>query len=331
MSIVTLTVTVTLFGFRQIIMVYEPKKQQLFYPSLVISLISTSIGAIVIFILIQNIFVSLLIMGLAPFELILSYLNGQKRYRDYSKYIISRTVLMIILALVFYEIFGLNGIFLGYLLPTLLIFKELPFIVRTQKLDFSLLKSKLKFILSAYANRISGVLFVWGDKIIIGTLFGFSFLGSYHFAAQYFLLIEFIPHTIFQYLVPAESKGAKNKNIKKFFIGFTCLVSIISIVFVPYGINAILPKYQDSIIPMQIMSLALIPMSISSIQNAQFLGKESNRLILFGSILQSGLYFIFIWVLGQSFGIIGLSIGLLISVTIKTLFFYVIKSQINYK
>jgi len=329
MGIVTVTITVTLFGFRQTIMVYEPKKQQVFYPSLVISLISTSIGAIVIFVLFQNIFVSLLIMGLAPFELIVSYYNSQKRYKDFSKFTLSRTVLMIILAIIFYKIFGLNGIFLGYFIPTLLIFKELPTILRTQKLDFSILKSKLEFTLNAYANRISGVLFVWGDKIIIGALFGFSLLGSYHFAAQYFLLLEFIPRTIFQYLVPLESEGVKNKNIKKIFIGFTCLISIISIVFVPYGVNAILPKYQDSIIPMQIMSLALIPMALASIQTAQLLGKESSRGVLFGSILQSGSYIFFIWALGQSYGIIGLSLGLLISATIRALFFYVIKRQIS--
>lgn len=327
MSIATVTITATLFGFRQTIMVYEPKKHQVFYPLLVISLISTSIGAIVIFILFQNIFVSLLIMGLAPFELILSYYNSQKRYKDFSTFILSRTVLTIILAIIFYKMIGLNGIFLGYFIPTLLIFKELIPILRTQKLDFSILKSKLEFILNAYANRISGVLFVWGDKIIIGALFGFSLLGSYHFAAQYFLLLEFIPRSIFQFLVPEESEGAKNKNIKKIFIGFTCLISIISILLVPYAVNAILPKYQDSIIPMQIMSLALIPMAISSIQNAQLLGEESSRIVLLGSMLQSGLYIGFIWILGQNFGIIGLSLGLLISVTIRVLFLYFIKSS----
>jgi O-antigen/teichoic acid export membrane protein len=235
---------------------------------------------------------------------------------------------MIILSLIFYEIFGLNGIFLGYFIPTLLSIKEFIILFRNQKLDFSLLKSKLGFIINAYANRISEVLFVWGDKIIIGALFGFSLLGSYHFAAQYFLLLQFIPRTIFQYLVPLESEGVKNKNIKIIFICFTCLISIISIVVVPFGVNSLLPKHQESIIPIQIMSLALIPTAISSIQNAQFLGNESNRIILIGSILQSGSYIIFIWILGQSYGIIGLSLGLLISVTLRSLFLFFINRQI---
>jgi len=326
MSIATVTITITLFGFRQTILVYESKKQHVFYSSLVISLISTSIGSIVTFILFQNIFVSLLIMGLAPFELILSYFNSQERYKDFSKFVLTRTILTVILAIVFYKIFGLNGIFLGYFIPTLLVFKELRAILRTQKLDFSMLKSKLEFTLNAYANRISGVLFAWGDKIIIGSLFGFSLLGSYHFASQYFLLIEFIPRTIFQYLVPEESRGEKNKNIKTIFIGCTILISIISILLVPYVVNTILPKYNDSIIPMQIMSLALIPMTFSSIKNATFLGNESSRIVLIGSIIQSGTYISLIWILGQNLGIIGISLGILISVSIRTLFLYVIKS-----
>jgi O-antigen/teichoic acid export membrane protein len=325
MGIVTVTTTISLLGFRQTIMVYESKKQQVFYPSLVINLISTSIGAVVIFIFIQNIFVSLLIMGMAPFELILSYFNSQKRYKDFSKYIIFRTALMIILSLIFYKIIGLNGIFLGYFIPTLLLFKDLPSLVKKQKLDFSILKSKVEFILNSFANRIFEVLFGWGDKIIIGSLFGFNLLGSYHFAAQYFLLIEFIPRSIYQYLVPEESEGQKNKNIKKLFVGLTCVISLISIVAIPHGVNFIIPEYEDSIIPMQIMSIALIPMAVSSIQTAQLLGKEFSRIVLFGSILQSGSYIIFILLLGPSFGIIGIAFGLLISVTIKTLFLHIFR------
>ena len=321
MGIVYLAVAISLFGFRRTIMVYEPKKQQVFLPSLVISLISTSIGAIVIFALTKNIVVSLLIMGLAPFELILSYLLSKKRFQDFSKYRLLRSVSIVILALVFYEIFGLYGIFLGYLIPSLFILKELPILIRTQKLDFSILRSKLEFILNVYANRLSGVFFKWGDKIIIGSMFGFSLLGSYHFAAQYFLLLAFFPRTIHQYLLPQESEGVRNKKIKKYFIFLTCIISIISIVTVPYGVNAILPQYSDSIIPMQILSLALIPLAISSIQTAQFLGKENSRIVLIGSILQSGTYVVFIVVLGQLFGINGFATGLLISVTIRTLFY----------
>ena len=162
MGIATVTVTISLLGFRQTIMVYEPKKQQVFYPALVICLISTSIGAIIIFVFFQNIFLSLFIIGQAPFELILSYFNSQKRYKDFSKYVLIRTTLMIILALVCYEIFGLYGIFLGYFIPTLPIFMELRSLVRKQKLDFSVLKSKVEFILNVFANRISEVLFVCG-------------------------------------------------------------------------------------------------------------------------------------------------------------------------
>ena len=87
----------------------------------------------------------------------------------------------------------------------------------------------------------------------------------------------------------------------------------------------LLPKYNDSIIPMQIMSLAIIPSTLSTIQAVQFLGKENSRIVLIGSIIQSGSYFVFIIVLGQYLGINGIAIGFLISAIIRSIFHQIFK------
>jgi len=325
MGIVNVTVAISLFGFRTTIMVYEPKKENVFLASFIIILISTSISSLIIFVLTQNIFVSLLIMGLAPYNLILSYLIGQKRYENYSRYVLIRTGSIVVFAILFYYVFGLYGILLGYFVSIFFVLKELQVIFTTKKINFSILKSKFRFIVNSYANRLSKVFFQWGDKIVIGSMLGFGLLGSFYFAAQYFLLLQSIPNAIFQYLLPQESEGIKNKNIKIFFIILSCTIALISIIIIPYGVNMLLPQYNDSIIPMQIMSLAIIPFSLSTIQATQFLGKENSRIVLIGSIIQSGSYFVFIIVLGQYMGINGIAIGFLISAIIRTVFHQIVK------
>ena len=71
---------------------------------------------------------------------------------------------------------------------------------------------------------------------------------------------------------------------------------------------------------MQIMSIAIIPTAISQIQIAQFLGKENSRIVLIGGILQACLYLFLLILLGNSLGLIGIALGLLISVIIRTIF-----------
>ena len=50
---------------------------------------------------------------------------------------------------------------------------------------WKLSKQKINFMMHSYATRLSDVFFAWGDKIVIGILFGFSLLGDFYFAFQY--------------------------------------------------------------------------------------------------------------------------------------------------
>ncbi|HLA21900.1 MAG TPA: hypothetical protein VJZ17_00470, partial [Nitrosopumilaceae archaeon] len=173
------------------------------------------------------------------------------------------------------------------------------------------------------------ILFWWGDKLLIGSLFGFSMLASYQFAAQYLLLLETFPRSLAQYLIPKESVGKKNKKLKIFSPIVASLIALVSILAIPYGINTFLPEYHDSILLGQILSISIIPLSISTVQQSQFLGKEKSSVVLIGSILQTGLYFLLIIWLGQSFGLMGIAIGFLASTTVRAIFNCIIASNIS--
>jgi len=200
------------------------------------------------------------------------------------------------------------------------VLKELPSLIKNKKIEFSLLKSKIRFTLFANANRLSLAFFQWGDKLIIGAIFGFTFLASYYLAAQYLLLLQNIPRSVQQYLLPQEAVGQKNKKLKIFSVIIACFITIISIIIIPIGVENFLPQYTDAILPIQIMSVGLIPLTISSIQQTKFLGHENSQLVLFGSILESSLYLTLIIVLGQIYGLVGIAYSFLAAVIIRTVF-----------
>jgi len=221
--------------------------------------------------------------------------------------------------------FYLEVSFLGFFISTLFILFELFNLLKKRTLEFTGIKMKIRFTLYSYANRLSGVFFRWGDKLVIGAIFGFSVLGSYHFAAQYLVLLEIIPRSMQQYLLPQESVGKNIKKMKIFSILISCLVALISISVVPYGIDTFLPNYHESILPIQIMSIGIIPLAISAIQNTEFLAKENSRIVLIGAILQSVLYIILVIVLGQIWGLFGFAVGFLSAITVRMVFNLIVR------
>ena len=329
MGIVNVGFTISLLGLRKTIMVYEPKKENVFLASFAIILISSTISSIVVYFITQNLVVSILLVGLAIFNIIITGLNSKQLYKKYSSHVILRPTLTVVLALILQSFLGITGILLGYFLTTIPILKELPSFIRNNKFEFSVLKSKISFTVFSYANTLSSVFFQWGDKLVIGALFGFSLLGSYFFAAQYLLLLQVIPRSVQQYILPQEAEGQKNTKLKIFSVILAGLISVASIIFVPIGIENLLPEYKDSILPIQIMSIGIIPLTISSIQQTQFLGRENSKIVLIGGVIQSSLYLILLVILGQSHGLVGLAYSFLIAVIIRTIFNQFIEKQLQ--
>jgi len=326
-AIANVGATISLFGIGTMVVVYETKNENVFPSSFILVLISANITALVTFGLIQNVFVSILIVGMVIFQIMLSGLNSKQRYGDFSKHKIIRAAITVGVALVLFQIFGINGILLSYFLSTLFILKDLNSLIKNKRIEFSLLKPKIPFILHLFSTNLTTVFVRWGDKILIGSLLGFSALANYFIAIQYFFLLTTIPLSLSIYLMPQESQGRKNKKIKIFSIIISCLVSIISIIVIPYGINNFLPKYEESIFLMQILSVGIIPLTISSIQGAEFIGKENSRVVLIASVLQAGIYFGSIILLSQEFGIVGLPIGFVLAISIRVIFNFLIKKK----
>jgi len=81
------------------------------------------------------------------------------------------------------------------------------------------------------------------------------------------------------------------------------------------------PKYSDGISGLQVMVLAIIPQSVSSIFGAKLLARESTK-IGYSAIVQIGSFLLLISLLGELYGLVGLGLAVLISVSANTLFLY---------
>jgi O-antigen/teichoic acid export membrane protein len=126
------------------------------------------------------------------------------------------------------------------------------------------------------------------------------------------------------YLLPQESEGSQNKKIKIFSVVIAGIIALISIIIGPIVIKNFFPNYYESIIPMQILSIGIIPFTILYIQEAQFLGKEKSRAVLITTSLSLVSYFTLIVILGKEFGLIGIAIAFLISLTIRVFLNWII-------
>ena len=330
-SFASLAAGLSVMGFGTLIVVYEPKKENVFPSSYVIVVIASAIAAGIAFIVTQNIIVSFLVMGLASFEVIAQAFLAKKQYKKFSKYFILRQIVSVGLAIFFFQIWGINGILLGYFLGTLLAFTELYPLMKNKKIEFSVLRPRIRFIVETSSLKISDIVYRWGDKLLIGALLGFTLLGSYYFASMYLILLYNFPKTIGQYLLPQESEGKKNKKLKILSILVACVVALISILAIPFGINEFFPKYSETILPIQIMSLTVIPLTISHIQLVAYLGKGNSKMVLNANIFHVTLYFLLILGLGQSFGLIGIAFAYLIPASLKPLFVLIMESRISTK
>jgi O-antigen/teichoic acid export membrane protein len=304
-------------GLTRILVIYEAKKEEIVGTIFFLGMVSSTITAIIVYFLTQNIETSILVIGLVIYNLELAQLNSKKKYGEYSKNTILRRVLTVILAVIFYHIFGINGIVLGFALATFPAFRHLYINLKNGSINFKILNHKIGFILNNFVSTLSINLFWWGDKILIGSYFGFVTLGEYQLASQYLILLNAIPNSLFVFLLPQESEGKKNFKIKLYAILFSVLIVILSYFLIPLAIPAFLPDYENIIIPIQVMIFGLIPITISILYESKLLGHENSKIILISTTLQIAIFYLLIIILGKEFSIFGIAIAFLSATIVR--------------
>ena len=188
------------------------------------------------------------------------------------------------------------------------------------KINFNLVKQRKGFIINNYFTFLLTGAVGGGqiDKIIVAPLLGFAILGNYNLALQIINLMMIIPTIFYKYLLPHESTGIKNKQIKIIVIVFSILISILGIFIAPILIEEFFPKFSDAINAIKIMSIVIIPSTLSLILESEFLGKERSRIVIIGSSIFVFSQVISMIILGSLYGIDGVAYSLVIATTLKT-------------
>jgi O-antigen/teichoic acid export membrane protein len=322
--------TIALFGTVNTITVYTAKKIQI---QSTLNFISLSASVVLSFIVIvffpsfYTIDIGIILIAYVINTLAIGDLLGRKQYANYSKYTLVQKGLTLGLGFLFFYLFGYEAIIFALACSYLFYVKRIYSIFREMKIDFSLIKQRMGFITNNYlAFLLSGA--IGGgqvDKIIVAPLLGFAILGNYSLALQIIHIMMIFPGILYKYLLPQESTGVRNKQVKIFVIIFSISMSLSGIFIAPTLIENFFPKFIEAVDAIKIMSLVVIPGSIALILEAQFLGNERSKIVIIGTGISLVFLTIGMIVLGSWIGIIGVAWSLVIAVTAKTSF-YLIKN-----
>jgi len=312
---------ISLLGFANTMMVYSAKGVKIQPPIYLIAILGSVITSLILFfVFLYDVGISLYVIGFVTFTLITSDLLGRKQYKNYAKYLISQKIILIILSVSLYHLIGLTGVILGiaisFLPYSFVIYKEF----KNTKIDFSLIRSRAKFITNSYANDLTGVFGGYLDKLLIAPILGFALLGNYQLGIQFMLVFEIIPIMFYQYLLPKDARNESNTNLKKAIMLISVILCIVAIISSPVVIPILFPEFTEAVPVIQILSIAIIPFTATTILTSKFFGNEKTRFVLIGSVILVSVQVPSIIGLSLLYGINGAAIGVLLGLTCQAIY-----------
>ena len=319
---------IALFGTANTLTVYTAKKTQIQSTLNFISLSASVILSFIVIVLFPSFFtidVGIILIAYVINMLAIGDLLGRKQYSNYSKYTLVQKGLTLGLGFSFFYFFGYESIIFALALSYVLHFKRVFSIFKEMKINFSLVKPRIGFITNNYFLSILTIASAQADKVVVAPLLGFTILGNYNLAMQVISIMLILPSVFQKYLLPQESTGVKNKKPKIIVIVFSVFITILGIFVAPALINEFFPKFGDAVDAIRIMSMVVIPVTVSIILESEFLGKEKSRIILTGTSILLTSLIIGMIVLGSLMGIEGIAYSLVIAHTAKLGFYLIAK------
>jgi len=330
-AIATMSYTISFLGSGYTVPVYTAKDQKIQSAVYSITIISSVISAVVVFLIFYNIGVSLYIIGAVLFGLSISELLGKKLYKDFSKYVITQRVLMVGLSVGLYYLMGWEGIILGFALSYFPYSVRIIKGFREAKIDMSVIKTRSRFIMNSYATDLTNVLSTTVDKLVILPLFGFALLGNYQLGMQFLLVLSILPQSVYQYVLPKDASGIQNIKLKKATIFISIVFAILGLLLVPLVIPHLFPQFDESIKIIQILSLGIIPISINTMYNSKFFGMEKSKNVLIGSIISLSIQILGILTLGKVYGIDVAAMALVFGASLQAVYLTCVNMKIQKK
>jgi len=328
-AIASIVAIVALPGVQNALTVFGAKKIKIQSTLYLLSIILGSIGSIVVFILFQKFEMSLLVIGYIIFNLVVADLLGRKIFVAYAKYVIANKILTVVLGIGLYYAIGIEGVIIGVALAAFPYFIRVFREFRQTKIDFSLVRNRLRFMLTSYITLLTKNFTGSLDKIIIVPILGFALLGNYHLALQFIVILMILPSIIYKYTLPYDASGNPNKKLKRFSVISSIGIAALGIFVTPYVVPIFFSQYSEVTELIQILSISIIPSTISLNYQSRFLGQEKNKIILGGSLVYLPIQLVTIIILGSMFGGLGIVIAYNIAITSQTLFYAIMDARLG--
>ena len=319
-SIAVIASTLSFLGLGNAIIVYTAKGEKIQPPIFLVGIISSIITLIAVFLIFSQIGMSLYIVGYVIFSLATSEILGKKQYKNYSSYLVTQKFLMVGFSLFFYYYMGLEGVILGIALSFFPYIKRIYSSMKSDKIDFSLVRPRIGFIINSYALDLSRTFSGYTDKLIVAPLFGFAILGNYQLGIQVLAVLTILPGIVYQYILPRDSSGDSNKKLKKLTITISIILAGLGFILAPIVLPILFPKFIESIEVIQIVSISVIPSTINLMYISKFLGNELSKIVLIGSGIFLSVQIVSIFLLGELFGVNGVAAALVLGSSAEAIF-----------
>lgn len=313
--------SICMWGSEKAVTVYTAKSIPIQSTVYFISMLSGIIGFTVLYILFSDLGMSLYSLGYIFYNLALAELIGRKLYKQYSKYFIIQKICFVFISVILYYFIGIEGILIGYGLSFFIFFKQIYVSFKSTKIDFTLLKPRFNFISNNYLLDLVKASKGQIDKLIVGPLFSFVLLGNYSLGLQVVSVLTIIPGAVFKYTLTEDSSGKSTGKIKLFSLLVSILLALVGIFLMPILISSFFEEYKDTVDLIPIMSLSVIPSTVSSNFISKFLGLEKSKFVMIGYAIYLLSMILGIFTLVTQYGTLGLALSYLISSSTQAIYF----------
>lgn len=328
-SIAGLAYTISLLGTQSVITVYTAKKVELQATLTTISLIIGTISGGIILLIFSKVEISFLVIAFILNDIGLGYILGKKFFVTYSKYFILQKSLTFVLGISFYFLFGPEGIIFGIVLSYIHFLIIILKILKQTKINFPLLRNRIGFVSNNYSINIIGIAKNNLDKIIIMPLVGFEILGNYALALQVFFVFSMFSKIIYNYTLPHDSTGDPKSKIKIVAILFAIGITIFGITTVPMIMPIVFPDYVESVIAIQVISLAVVPSTVTLMLSSKILGNEDSKIILVSRIIFASTIISLIVILTPIYGIVGATSSFVVASSFQSIILFIYQRNSN--
>jgi len=309
---------VSKFGFGHSVIVFQAEKNSNFSTRINFLVTVTTAGAALVLVPINQ-FAALACIGFSFFSMNQSNLLGLKKYKNFMFNGLAKSILLLTIPFSLYFVLGLPGILLGMFIGDFLCSYSFFRNLRLPKQIFKGFKENHRVLIHNFAVELAMNLPKVADKLLIVPLFGFLLTGIYQFNLQILFALEILPVALHSYLLPEETSGKSPRKIIYLVVLGSILITLASVFLAPMFVDQFFPKYTAGIFSLQILLVSLIPLTFSYIFSAKLQAMKST-LVGFSLIIRLGSLLTLVALLGSLYGIVGLSLAVLISIILYAAF-----------